>query len=232
MTPARLTAFALGLQILGTVCLLLDSIRTAARLPKEGVRLGDPGVFASPIFTWANVVGFGLLFAGFVLQGLALWRARSTRSTTEVEVLAPASPGPPSPEDREELKLLYEVSVTDLAFFKQQQWVATNYGVALYVALVAIASQLLRKPLATSYQILLSLLALAVLVGALGVLCQLQRSIELRRGRLEKVREHFGTAFHAARAVMPKREDTLLRLLVAVLVAGFAVTCWLVTFEI
>ena len=109
---------------------------------------------------------------------------------------------------------------------------ATNYGVAIYVALVAIASQLLTKPLATSHKILLSLLALAVLLGALGVLCQLQHSIEVRRARLEKVREHFGTAFHAARAAMPKREDILLWLLVAVLVAGFAVTCWLVTFEI
>lgn len=138
----------------------------------------------------------------------------------------------PSPEDREELKLLYEVSVADLAFFKQQQWVVTNYGIAIYVAFVAIASQLLTKPLATSHKILLSLLALAVLLGALGVLCQLQHSIEVRRTRLEKVREHFGTAFHAARGAMPKREDIVLWLLVAVLVAGFAITCWLVTLEI
>jgi hypothetical protein len=90
MTAARLTAFALGSQILGTVCLLLNSIRTAVRLPKEGVRLGDPGVFASPIFQWANVVGFAFLFAGFMLQGLALWRARSTRTAPEVP--APALP--------------------------------------------------------------------------------------------------------------------------------------------
>ncbi len=138
----------------------------------------------------------------------------------------------PGPEDREELRLLYEVSVADLAFFKQQQWVVANYGVATYVALVAIASQLLAKPLATWHKVLLSLLALAALLGALGVLCQLQHSIEVRRARLEKVREHFGTAFRAARDTMPKREDVVLWLLVAVLVAGFAITCWLIALEI
>lgn len=97
MTAARLTAVALGLQVLGTVCLLLDSIcllldsiRTAVRLPKEGVRLCDPGVFTSPLFQWAAVVGFAFLFAGFVLQGLALWRARSGRSANEV--MAPVPP--------------------------------------------------------------------------------------------------------------------------------------------
>jgi hypothetical protein len=80
MPVARRTAFALGLQILGTACLLLDSIRTAVR----GVRLGDPAIFTSTIFQWANVVGFAFLFGGFVLQGLALWQAWSAPSTNEV----------------------------------------------------------------------------------------------------------------------------------------------------
>lgn len=77
MTPTKLSAFALGLQVFGTVCLVLDSTRTAVRLPKEGIRLGDPGAFASPIFQVVSPLGFLLLFAGFALQGLVMWRARS-----------------------------------------------------------------------------------------------------------------------------------------------------------
>lgn len=93
MSPGRLTAFALGSQILGTVCLLLDSIRTAVRLPMDSVRLGDTGTFASPIFQWADVVGFSFLFAGFALQGLALWRDHSTRSPQNVIPPAPPADG-------------------------------------------------------------------------------------------------------------------------------------------
>lgn len=147
--------------------------------------------------------------------------------------MANNAPAPPiGPDDREELKLLYEVSVADLAFFKQQQWGTTNYAVAIYVALLAIASKFLTKPVAISYRILLCILALAVLLGALGVLCQLQRSIEVRRDRLERVRSHFGAAFNTARGAIPKREDILLYLLKAVLVVGFLVTSWLVTLKI
>jgi hypothetical protein len=32
------------------------------------------------------------------------------------------------PKDREELRLLYQTSGSDIAFFKQQQWSITNYA--------------------------------------------------------------------------------------------------------
>ncbi len=93
MARVGLTAFALGSQSLGTVCLLLDSIRTSVRRPKEGVRLGDAGVFASPIFQWASVVGFSFLFVGFALQGLAKWRNRSAPSPLNVTPPTPPTGG-------------------------------------------------------------------------------------------------------------------------------------------
>src|SRR5262245_34225909 len=88
MSAFALNAAAFGLQIAGTVCLLVDSLRTAIRLPKEGVTLGDASLIASPVFQWASVGGFGLLFAGFILQGLSLW---CTRHTTTFVALTPSA---------------------------------------------------------------------------------------------------------------------------------------------
>ena len=39
--------------------------------------------------------------------------------------------------DRAELQLLYTVSVSDIAGFKQQQWSVTNHSLAIQAALVA-----------------------------------------------------------------------------------------------
>ncbi len=39
---------------------------------------------------------------------------------------------------REDLRLLYQLIVQDLAFFKQQQWSTTNYVVLLQAALVGV----------------------------------------------------------------------------------------------
>lgn len=43
--------------------------------------------------------------------------------------------------DREELRLLYQVSVSDIAFFKQQKWWGINYILAIFAAILFIAYQ-------------------------------------------------------------------------------------------
>ena len=66
--------------------------------------------------------------------------------------------------DREELRLLYNVSASDIASFKQQQWSVTNHALALHAAFLFVAYQLLASPL-----VMWQLWLLIVLLG--GVHC-------------------------------------------------------------
>lgn len=45
-----------------------------------------------------------------------------------------ATPPQLSDADREELRLLYQVTVSDIAFFKQQQWSISNYALTVEAA--------------------------------------------------------------------------------------------------
>lgn len=91
--------------------------------------------------------------------------------------------------DREELRLLYSVSVSDIAGFKQQQWSVTSHALAIYAAVVAVG-QLLTQPLVNCERWALLLLVAAAATTGLGVLFNLHRSIEERRERLRKIRAH------------------------------------------
>lgn len=132
-----------------------------------------------------------------------------------------------SEHDREELILLYEVSVKDIAFFKKQQWVATNYAIALYVAIVALTHSL-HPPITSAHKVALFSFLLGTLLGGIAVVLHLQHSIEVRRARLQNVRGHFGSPFAAAWGALPKKENSLHFLLLAVLAFGFLVDAWLV----
>ena len=129
--------------------------------------------------------------------------------------------------DREELHLLYQVSTSDIAFFKQQQWSATNYVLAIFTAMLFIVYQLLEKPLATWQQWVLVVLTWSAAVGGVTVVWRLQNSILGRRTRLERVREHFGKTFMHAWSI-PKPQDDNHWLLVAIMLVGAAVVTWLV----
>lgn len=128
---------------------------------------------------------------------------------------------------QEELRLLYQVSTADIAFFKQQQWSAANYVLAIYAAMLFIAYQLLDKPLATWQQWVLVVLTWSATVGGVFVVGRLQNSILGRRTRLDRVREHFGKAFMDAWTI-PKPPDDNHWLLFAVMSVGAAVVTWLV----
>lgn len=135
----------------------------------------------------------------------------------------------PSLSDREheELRLLYSVSVGDIAFFKQQQWIVTNYTVALYAGLVVIANQLLTKPVANWKLLVLYVIAVAVAGAGVGVLSRLQSSIEVRRKRLSAVRDRLSEAFREAWDQKKKSDDIVL-LHRAVILVGVVISLWLI----
>src|SRR3989344_6953117 len=85
--------------------------------------------------------------------------------------------------DHTELQLLYTVSVSDIAAFKQQQWSVTNHMLAIQAALVAVG-QLLKESLGSWERwLLVVLVGVTACVGG-SVLFRLRRSIEERRERL------------------------------------------------
>jgi len=44
--------------------------------------------------------------------------------------------------DREELRLLYQVTAADLAYFKSQQWSVTNYTLLLLAGVLGVADMI------------------------------------------------------------------------------------------
>ncbi len=98
----------------------------------------------------------------------------------------------PSQHAHEELKLLYEVSVKDVEFFKKQQWLVTYYGILVFGALVTLAKITTLENLA-----FISVAALTFLLCSV-LLSTLEHSIGVRRARLEAVRDEFGPEFNKA----------------------------------
>jgi len=92
----------------------------------------------------------------------------------------------------DELKLLYQVSVGDLEFFKKQQWLVSYYSILLYGALVALAQRTAVE------KIVFYLVIGGVALLSSSLLLILEHSIGVRRERLEAVREHFSKEFNKA----------------------------------
>ena len=139
-------------------------------------------------------------------------------------------PDPASPEltdhDRDELKLLYGSSVSEIAFFKQQQWVVTNYSIAIQAGAVAIGHSV-GAALQSCERWLLILVVGAAVVGGLFVLSRLSDSVAVRRERLRNVRKSFGNPFHHAWYV-PKHNDFVPFFLAFAQMTAGALACWLV----
>jgi hypothetical protein len=83
-------------QIIGTLFLVLDSIRVAMRLPREGVMLGDPRTLDKWYYHWAPPVGFFLLLSGFALSGVALWISRPRQQRPAGPPAAGSQPDAPA----------------------------------------------------------------------------------------------------------------------------------------
>jgi hypothetical protein len=82
MMNFRLNVAGWACQVIGTLFLLLDSIRVGVRLPREGITMGDPPAVATWYYQWASPIGFFLLLTGFVLCGVVLWLSRPRQQPT------------------------------------------------------------------------------------------------------------------------------------------------------
>lgn len=94
--------------------------------------------------------------------------------------------------EHEELRLLYDVSVKDIEFFKKQQWLVTYYGVLVYGTLVALAKISSPGKWTLCAGAISAWLLCAVLLAAL------EHSIGVRRDRLAAIRGKFSRAFNRA----------------------------------
>lgn len=128
--------------------------------------------------------------------------------------------------DRAELQLLYTVSASDIAGFKQQQWSVTNHALAIQAALVAVG-RLLKEPVCGWERwILVVLVGITAAVGG-SVLFRLHRSIKGRRERLRRIRAHFGKPFNDAWSVCKQPDQVYIFLAIALVIAAL-VASWLV----
>jgi hypothetical protein len=125
------------------------------------------------------------------------------------------------------MRLLYQVSTSDITFFKQQQWSVTNYALSIHAALLIIAYQLLSGALCVWQAWLLVVLAWFVCIAGLAAVARLQTSILARRCRLDRTRPYFGKAFEDAWSI-PKPPDDLHWLLISVMLLSATVVTWLV----
>jgi hypothetical protein len=101
----------------------------------------------------------------------------------------------PAKVENDELRLLYQVSVADLAFFKQQQWSIANYALLLYAALAG-AVKLLQPPIRAQEPIVLCVLVVVTAIAASVVLWKQEAAIGIRRARLLALRNEFTERFN------------------------------------
>jgi hypothetical protein len=131
---------------------------------------------------------------------------------------------------REDLRLLYQVVVQDLAFFKQQQWSVTNYVLLLQAALVGLVTQLTGSTTKRGERI--AVCVLAAILGFVGVflLIKLEQSIKLRRVRLSNVRARLSQEFRDCweTPAKPPESATIAVVLGAAMVLGTVIVHWLV----
>jgi hypothetical protein len=130
---------------------------------------------------------------------------------------------------QDELRLLYEVTVTDLSYFKTQQWAVANYCMLSYAALVGIAN-ILRPELRRSDRVVLILFALAACGASLFVLNKLQRSVGTRQSRLDALRENMHSEFVRAWSAQYKPQERLhaAHMLLVAVPATCALVAWLI----
>jgi hypothetical protein len=132
--------------------------------------------------------------------------------------------------EQQEWHLIYQVSVQDIAFFKGQQWLVTNYGLLLYAAVVGIAS-LLRSSLTEAERWVLTALVWAIAGSALYMVWSLDRAIGAARARLAAARDRFtdnvrNTLDAQKQARCTPRADVSVLLTIVLAVAG-AIISWL-----
>lgn len=107
----------------------------------------------------------------------------------------------------EELCLLYQITTQDLVFFKQQQWSVTNYVLLLYAAVVGL-TQLSEIETTSCERFVLCVLATVLGISGIVILWKIEKSIAVRRDRLDKIRKLFTETFCLAWCSQHKAPDS------------------------
>jgi NhaP-type Na+/H+ or K+/H+ antiporter len=130
----------------------------------------------------------------------------------------------------EELRLLYQVSTQDLAFFKKQQWSVTNYVLLLYGALIYVSQKDALQVASLFERFVLCLLATALSVVGILLVYKLEKSIKARRDRLKNIRCTFTESFCLAWNSKHKAPDSaaIAYLLYTVMGLGAVFLWWFV----
>jgi len=130
--------------------------------------------------------------------------------------------------NKEDLHLLYEVTVSDLSYFKTQQWAVANYCMLSYAALVGVAT-ILPGGLAPLDRWVLFGFAFAAALSSLFVLKKLQTSVTIRQSRLDDLRERLGGEFFRSWSAQYKPKERLhaIHILMAAVPTSFALVGWL-----
>jgi hypothetical protein len=135
--------------------------------------------------------------------------------------------------EQEELRMLYQLTVSDLSYFKTQQWNVTYYALLVDAGIIGVA-QALSSDITIFDRAVLGILSAVAAISALFVIGKLQRSISVRQSRLDAVRRTFSMAFARAWSAELKGNESLPS--VILLRGGIAVTAlltfWLVACRI
>src|SRR5574340_37089 len=133
----------------------------------------------------------------------------------------------------EELQMLYQVTVSDLTYFKTQQWSVTNYVLALLASLIGV-TQFLKPAPSSSDRIILAAWVMAVSITTIIVLSKLQHSITVRQSRLEAARANFSESFQQAWASETKGQEQVHSIysLYAAVATGALLATWLIGFRL
>jgi hypothetical protein len=137
------------------------------------------------------------------------------------------------PTEEAELRMLYQITIGDLSYFKTQQWNVTYYALLVQAAFVGVA-QILGGGFTLAERIALCVLALIAAISALIVIGKLERSIAVREARLAAVRSTFSAAFQKAWAAQTKPEPAIANVLLlrgGVLVTTL-LTLWLLAYRL
>ena|SRR5688572_22539829 len=135
---------------------------------------------------------------------------------------------PSAASHREELMLLYQITVGDLSYFKTQQWAVANYAFLLLAGITGVHQ--LAGAVTSFERIGLAALALSVAIVVLVVLTKLQTSIRVRQARLEATRKSFSLAFKDAWAAETKGPELVhaIWFLYGAVVLGALIVVWLI----
>lgn len=133
-----------------------------------------------------------------------------------------------SEREHKELTTLYQVTVSDLAFFKSQQWTLTNYALLAFGAVVAIR-YIPQLQISRCGKVVLCAIATVVYLLTGWLLWRLKESIEVRRERLERIFAKFTETFRGARGEKKQVSATEVSIFLGiVLTFGIGLVWWIV----